>query len=541
MRQWMICCIAVLLAGCGMHDPIIHRLLEQGDGIPPRARMHSLDSVDDLEWLSMECQCNYFYLRVKARYDLGQVHAADTLLIAQAAYFERRGEPAKAAYLSLAAGRAFRETGVNEEAFRCISEAESLVCDLPDKFPLFCVYYEWGSLAAHEGDTGEANEQFGKMVALARAYPELQDHLETGRYALKAAKALLFLGDYGRAVYWYGKITARMVQMEDSARASAVFSEMAYSLDKTGRTVEALAYADSAQVYAPDGLSILRSTLLKASFYCRLEDAAALAVQLEQASSLLPAGGIRDRERYYYLLSQLCRLRGDYRAAYDNFMRYDAISDTASASSGTSWGKQMAERYARKKAEWMAERLQMRNRFYLAGGIALLLVALAVIYNLRRYLRQKEEKRIQAEDLAARLDHLLALANEQLQRSASRNLDVVHHLVRLRASAFHGGSPLKGFQLIGNGKGQLDWGSLYDTVNVLFDNFKDKLVAAYPSLAEEDVRLCCLFRAGFDIAAVANIFALSVHSIYKSRTHLRKQLGMPEGGDLLAFLKSRIS
>ena len=322
MRQWTIWWIALLLAGCGMHDPIIHRLLEQGDGIPPRARMHSLDSVDDLEWLSMECQCNYFYLRVKARYDLGQVHAADTLLIAQAAYFERRGEPAKAAYLSLAAGRAFRETGLNEEAFRCISEAESLVCDLPDKFPLFCVYYEWGSLAAHEGDTGEANEQFGKMVALARAYPELQDHLETGRYALKAAKALLFLGDYDRAVYWYGKITARMVQMEDSARASAVFSEMAYSLDKTGRTVEALAYADSAQVYAPDSLSILRSTLLKASFYYRLEDAAALAVQLEQASSLFPAGGIRDREHYYYLLSQLCRLRGDYRAAYDNFMRY---------------------------------------------------------------------------------------------------------------------------------------------------------------------------------------------------------------------------
>ena len=123
----MIWWIALLLAGCGMHDPIIHRLLEQGDGIPPRARMYSLDSVDDLEWLSMECQCNYFYLRVKARYDLGQVHAADTLLIAQAAYFERRGEPAKAAYLSLAAGRAFREIGVNEEAFRCISEAESLV------------------------------------------------------------------------------------------------------------------------------------------------------------------------------------------------------------------------------------------------------------------------------------------------------------------------------------------------------------------------------------------------------------------------------
>ena len=532
--------IPVMLVGCGMHDPIVHRLLEQGEGMSPRARMHSLDSVEGIIKLSTECQCNYFYLRAKARYDLGRVHGTDTLLLAQADYFKRHGESEKAAYLFLASGRAFREAGLNEEAFRCIAEAESLVGDSADKFPLFCVYYERGSLAAHEGDKDEANEQFGKMVALARAYPELQGHLGTGHYALKAAKALLFLGDYDRAVYWYGKITARMVQMEDSARTSAVFCEMAYSLHKMGRVAEALAYADSAQAHALDNHSILRSTLLKASFYCQVEDTLALSVQLEQAAAFLPAGGIRDRERYYYLLSQLCRLRGDYRAAYDNFMRYDAITDTTYARPGMYWGKQMAERYARKKAEWIAERLQLRNRFYLAGAIALLFAALGIIYVLRRYLRQKEEKRIQAEDLAVRLNQLLVLADEKLQRSASRNLDVVHHLVRIRESVLHSGSSLKAFQLIGDGKGQLDWHSLYDTVNILFDNFKDKFVAAYPDLKEEDVRLCCLFRAGFDISDVANIFSLSVHSIYKARTQLRKQLHMPEGGDLLAFLKSRI-
>ena len=81
-----------MLVGCGMHDPIVHRLLEQGEGMSPRARMHSLDSVEGIIKLSTECQCNYFYLRAKARYDLGRVHGTDTLLLAQADYFKRHGE-----------------------------------------------------------------------------------------------------------------------------------------------------------------------------------------------------------------------------------------------------------------------------------------------------------------------------------------------------------------------------------------------------------------------------------------------------------------
>ena len=531
--------LVLLLVGCGRHDPIIHRLLESGD-LSPRTRMQSLDSVYDISRLAPECYHNYFYLRAKACYDRGHVSPIDTLLEGDIAYFTRTGELDKAVYLNLCVGRAFRELGKHDRAFACFKEAENMAGGLPDPLPLFCVYYEWGSLAVAEGDNDEAAEQFEKMLSLARENEPLRGNLATGRYALQAAKALLCLGDYDRALYWYGKLTAYTMQIRDSLRASAIYYEMAYSFHKAGQEEKALVYADSTRVYAVSPAGFLHSALLKASVYYSLGQADSLEGQLEQAAGLLPRGGIHDREKYYYLLSQLYRLRGDYRNAYDNFVRYDAITDTTYVRPGARWGKQMHERYARKKAELQAERLRNRNHFYLAMGIVALLVAAAIICSLRRYLREKEEKRIAAEDLASRLNQLLLRSGERLQHSVSRNLESVRHIVRLRNLAQEKGLSLKDLQLVGNGEGQLSWEDLYTTLNMLHDGFKDKLVAAYPGLTDKEVCLCCLFRVGFNTIDVANIFGQSTHTIHKDRGRLRKQLDIPDNEDLALFLEKHI-
>ena len=299
--------LVLLLVGCGRHDPIIHRLLESGD-LSPRTRMQSLDSVYDISRLAPECYHNYFYLRAKACYDRGHVSPIDTLLEGDIAYFTRTGELDKAVYLNLCVGRAFRELGKHDRAFACFKEAENMAGGLPDPLPLFCVYYEWGSLAVAEGDNDEAAEQFEKMLSLARENEPLRGNLATGRYALQAAKALLCLGDYDRALYWYGKLTAYTTQMRDSLRASAIYYEMTYSFHKAGQEEKALVYADSARVYAASPAGFLHSALLKASVYYSLGQADSLEGQLEQAAGLLPRGGIHDREKYYYLLSQLSRL-----------------------------------------------------------------------------------------------------------------------------------------------------------------------------------------------------------------------------------------
>ncbi len=85
------------------------------------------------------------------------------------------------------------------------------------------------------------------------------------------------------------------------------------------------------------------------------------------------------------------------------------------------------------------------------------------------------------------------------------------------------------------------WDKFYQHIDILLDNFHEKLIGRYPLLQEKEIQLCCLMVAGFRTEEIAAVWNQSVFSVHKTRTGVRKKLDMREGGDIVDSLKKELS
>lgn len=536
--------VAVFLLACGNDGRELDRLAARDD-LSPSEILHALDTLRHTFPRSSEERRNYRYLRAKARYRMREMHVRDTLLQKDAAWFLKKGKADRACNLYLYAGCAYREADIFEQAFLCFEEAEEIARSTGDELQLFRVLYEKGSLSARTGNRKEALEHFRGMMALGRANPVLQAEMEVGRYTLNAAKALLYLGEYEESVRYYGKLTDYLVETGDSARIAAMFYEIAFALERTGHFGEAKSYVSGALSYSCGQAKTVRPLLLLADIFRKEGQADSLAVALERAGRIVKDGEAADRERYYFLLSALYEMRGDTGKALQYFKQYDAVTDTTyelRKKASLSWYK---ERYEKRKTEKRAKALQVRNTVYALSVALLLCMVFFLLYVFRQHVRKKEMERISSEDLINRLHLLLAASRNRLQEAAAHNLNIakgvasLQHAIALKGKTWEERveEAFRDEEHPENGY----WADIYSAVNLLFDDFEQRLRNSCPELSEKDVQLCCLLRAGFGTADIACMTGQSISSVQKRKTILRKRLGMSEGADIVDFLSARIA
>ena len=64
---------------------------------------------------------------------------------------------------------------------------------------------------------------------------------------------------------------------------------------------------------------------------------------------------------------------------------------------------------------------------------------------------------------------------------------------------------------------------LIDAINNCYDNFADKLRSLFPSLATNDVYLCCLVKIGLDNPALSTMLDISDNTLRKRKYRLKKE------------------
>ena len=99
----------------------------------------------------------------------------------------------------------------------------------------------------------------------------------------------------------------------------------------------------------------------------------------------------------------------------------------------------------------------------------------------------------------------------------------------------------------------IDWQSIYQTIDLVYDGFYTKLVEKYgirelkdvqgnemqttigqgPLLNEKEIQLCCLLRAGFSTKEINMLTRQSMQTIYQRKTQIRQKLGLQEGEDII--------
>jgi len=79
----------------------------------------------------------------------------------------------------------------------------------------------------------------------------------------------------------------------------------------------------------------------------------------------------------------------------------------------------------------------------------------------------------------------------------------------------------------------IDWASIYQTIDLVYDGFYSKLIEKYGEvLNEKEIQLCCLLKAGFSTKEINMLTRQSLQTVYQRKTQVRQKLGLAEGEDI---------
>ena len=83
----------------------------------------------------------------------------------------------------------------------------------------------------------------------------------------------------------------------------------------------------------------------------------------------------------------------------------------------------------------------------------------------------------------------------------------------------------------------IDWSSIYQTIDLVYDGFYTRLVQKYGNvLNEKELQLCCLLKADFSTKEINMLTRQSLQTIYQRKTQIRQKLSIPEADDILRHL-----
>ncbi len=84
----------------------------------------------------------------------------------------------------------------------------------------------------------------------------------------------------------------------------------------------------------------------------------------------------------------------------------------------------------------------------------------------------------------------------------------------------------------------IDWSSIYQTIDLVYDGFYTRLVQKYGNvLNEKELQLCCLLKADFSTKEINMLTRQSLQTIYQRKTQVRQKLSLAEAEDITTAIK----
>ena len=170
--------------------------------------------------------------------------------------------------------------------------------------------------------------------------------------------------------------------------------------------------------------------------------------------------------------------------------------------------------------------------FVTLGGILLF------VYLYRRRQRQLLEKEEEIETLR----NMLASADKPDDKESVRKL-MLQQLGVIKTIA---GTPTEANQQLlarlmalneETANALIDWPSIYQTIDLVYDGFYTRLVQKYGNvLNEKELQLCCLLKADFSTKEINMLTRQSPQTIYQRKTQVRQKLSLAEAEDITKIL-----
>ena len=178
---------------------------------------------------------------------------------------------------------------------------------------------------------------------------------------------------------------------------------------------------------------------------------------------------------------------------------------------------------------------KQRQTILIVGLVCVVLgLCLLLVYLYRRRQRLLLEKEEEIETLR----NMLASADKSDDKESVRKL-MLQQLGVIKTIA---GTPTEANQQLlarlmalneETANALIDWPSIYQTIDLVYDGFYTRLVQKYEKvLNEKELQLCCLLKADFSTKEINMLTRQSLQTIYQRKTQVRQKLSLAEAEDI---------
>lgn len=405
-----------------------------------------------------------------------------------------------------------------------------------------------------------------EMYLMIQRYPEaygcadwLQRHTDVPEETLKFGVAK------GASLYYSGGRAQAALTVCDSLIASGVvakcppevakefYCEYAAILDGAGQSQKAIAVLDS--VYSGnDSIDIVEEVnvdVSKAEFYANSGDMAS-------ARALLDSINHEATKSVFEVYACIGILKAAIQYRETGRLPSEMMRRVVKTLHRSYWLSQYDRQTAMENVIELNDdnyelKLQRQRLWLLVIGIAFLVAAgCAAVYVIMRRRRQRV---VEAEERA----ETLALMLKEAQRvedsgSVSSDSDRLKALLLRQLGIFkmfaaapsqQNRDALRKISSVGREgmalESIVDWPQFYAMIDSLYDGFHQRLVQRYPGLFnDKEQQIIVLLKAGFSTKETGVLTEQTSATIYTRKSVIRKKLGNPENGDIVALLNSEL-
>ncbi len=462
------------------------------------------------------------------------------------------------------------------EATRYLLKAESIANHSGNISWQGAVYLRKGIISHEMGNFKGAILNYKKALPLCI---KMTDSLGIGDIMQEIGTTYSRLNNYDSAHYFYQAALPYVKKFYNRQQLGSFYNNYGNLLKDEKKYTDAQKYMDSAISIVMEGNDKYRQSIYR-------NNMAAILVEMGKYEEALPVIrkciSINKENNWpnlllpnYYNLVFIYEYKKDYHAALDNFKIYNLINDSLK---GAGMQEEIAMLNAKSKIQEKElafqksqleltsakNQIQKRTTFII---IALLLVAIVIwrwvaqIRNSKKVLLQSRNELTRMTRILIEKNSLLSALEEKVSTPAFTIITAANALPEETTSPAEKTEEIPAIEkneVVVNEKDEnheginefetniynqriltpADWSAFKIYFEKAYPGYLLRLRNAYPSLTEAEERLFLFIKLKLTNKEAAAILGISSDSVKKTRTRLRKRLGLEEGADLDGFVNN---
>lgn len=521
----------------------------------PDSALLLLQSIDASGVLDKSGKIYYNFLLIQAK-DRNLINiSGDSVMLKEAVdYYSHHNDAGKAARAYYYQGRVYRLNNRPQAAIASNLNAVEHARLADDPQMLAYIHHEIGKLYQQEGNFNEALKNY----RLSREY-----FLRAGN-SRNACLAHKFIGtaylyaspmQTDSAIISYHRALDCAMNLKDSFEIAVLHKNISLAYGEKGDWANEKTYMLRALHYSNDNDILAVVQRMLAEIYANADQADSAAYYMnELMANPVAHNHIDDRYYNHIMLYRMYKKFGNPSLALVHHEISGMLSDSIQRYKTDQSVLEIQKKYDKQVLENRYNQVVMQRLYLVITVIACLLLGILAVWFFVNRIRRKKTQLMEAEQALQTFRLMLAKKDEKLQaldRALTGydeksekltaflvdKLDIARKIAQMSAlSADNNETFIQQYdKLFGrNLLEAISWDNIYPVINDLYGGFVDKVKSAYLGLAEKDLQMCCLVRAGFKTEEMAVLLDYTHNTVRVKRSRLAQKMGF---NDYESFLK----